>query len=224
MQYLLLQGLNLCNSLPPAVQAKEFGEAEVWMNERLMRAAPHQFAEFVTAFEDRDALARRGAEPLWLVTLYPRNQSDFDRDALARRGAEPLWLVTLYPSNQSDFDRDALAWLGAEPLWLVTLYPSNRFDFDRDALARRGAEPLWLVTHALATMLLLQTPTCMRHAVWWVVTGAADAHAGPRCSGLWPSQVIPGQRNTVQGLQVPGQRVCRHTCMLRFSRCLRNDP
>ena len=34
------------------VQAKEFGEAEVWMNERLMRAAPQYFAQFITAFED----------------------------------------------------------------------------------------------------------------------------------------------------------------------------
>ena len=33
-------------------QAKEFGEAEVWMNERLMRAAPKCFAQFITAFED----------------------------------------------------------------------------------------------------------------------------------------------------------------------------
>ena len=36
------------------VQAKEFGEAEVWMNERLMRAAPQYFAEFITAFEDNE--------------------------------------------------------------------------------------------------------------------------------------------------------------------------
>lgn len=36
------------------VQAKEFGEAEVWMNERLMRAAPQYFAEFITAFEDSE--------------------------------------------------------------------------------------------------------------------------------------------------------------------------
>ena len=52
------------------MQAKEFGEAEVWMNERLMRAAPRSFAEFVTAFEDRDAASRR-AEPLWLVRRLP---------------------------------------------------------------------------------------------------------------------------------------------------------
>ena len=36
------------------MQAKEFGEAEVWMNERLMRAAPQYFAEFITAFEDSE--------------------------------------------------------------------------------------------------------------------------------------------------------------------------
>ena len=35
-------------------QAKEFGEAEVWMNERLMRVAPDNFAKFITAFEDGD--------------------------------------------------------------------------------------------------------------------------------------------------------------------------
>ncbi len=40
------------------------------MNERLMRAAPRSFAEFVTAFEDRDAASRR-AEPLWLVRGAP---------------------------------------------------------------------------------------------------------------------------------------------------------
>lgn len=57
------------------------------MNERLMRAAPHQFAEFVTAFEDRDALARRGAEPLWLVTLDPSNHAAF-ADASSASGMQ----------------------------------------------------------------------------------------------------------------------------------------
>ena len=61
------------------VQAKEFGEAEVWMNERLMRAAPQYFAEFITAFEDGEQRntpqrgpVRRNAYPisascLWLM-------------------------------------------------------------------------------------------------------------------------------------------------------------
>ena len=44
------------------LQAKEFGEAEVWMNERLMRAAPQYFAEFITAFEDSEqrSMPQRG--------------------------------------------------------------------------------------------------------------------------------------------------------------------
>ncbi len=61
------------------VQAKEFGEAEVWMNERLMRAAPQYFAEFITAFEDGEQRnapqrgpVRRNAYPIsascpWLM-------------------------------------------------------------------------------------------------------------------------------------------------------------
>ena len=51
---------------PP--QAKEFGEAEVWMNERLMRAAPAGFAEFVTAFEESLPSGKPG--PLWLLWRY----------------------------------------------------------------------------------------------------------------------------------------------------------
>ena len=54
------------------MQAKEFGEAEVWMNERLMRVAPVSVAEFITAFEEpRPETKRRKSaapEPLWLVS------------------------------------------------------------------------------------------------------------------------------------------------------------
>ena len=57
------------------MQATEFGEAEVWMNERLMRSAPNGFASFVTAFEEAPAVqSSRGAAPkagpLWLVWRY----------------------------------------------------------------------------------------------------------------------------------------------------------
>lgn len=59
------------------IQAKEFGEAEVWMNERLMRAAPGAFAEFVTAFEETQTAkqraklkARNEPIPLWLVWKF----------------------------------------------------------------------------------------------------------------------------------------------------------
>ena len=57
-------------------QANEFGEAEVWMNERLMRSAPKGFASFVTAFEGAPSGNRATAgkpAPLWLVWRYEGN-------------------------------------------------------------------------------------------------------------------------------------------------------
>jgi hypothetical protein len=48
-------------------QAKEFGEAEVWMNERLMRASKRKFAEFLTAFEEESP---PGSGLLWLLWQY----------------------------------------------------------------------------------------------------------------------------------------------------------
>lgn len=60
------------------LQAKEFGEAEVWMNERLMRAAPRCFAQFITAFEDTDAKKGKSQEPLWLVWQYEGDYTLYD--------------------------------------------------------------------------------------------------------------------------------------------------
>lgn len=49
-------------------KATEFGEAEVWMNERMMRAAPDVAARFITAFEDSsDPMP---GDPLWLMWDY----------------------------------------------------------------------------------------------------------------------------------------------------------
>lgn len=45
-------------------KATEFGEAEVWMNERIMRAAPNVAARFITAFQEGEG---RAGDPLWLV-------------------------------------------------------------------------------------------------------------------------------------------------------------
>lgn len=42
-------------------RAKEFGEAEVWMNERLMRACPDAIAEFVSAFDETGRWGRHAA-------------------------------------------------------------------------------------------------------------------------------------------------------------------
>ena len=46
-------------------KATEFGEAEVWMNERMMRANPDVAAKFITAFSEKaDPLP---GDPLWLL-------------------------------------------------------------------------------------------------------------------------------------------------------------
>lgn len=50
-------------------KATEFGEAEVWMNERMMRAAPGVAARFITAFED-SATDPKPGDPLWLMWDY----------------------------------------------------------------------------------------------------------------------------------------------------------
>ena len=49
-------------------KATEFGEAEVWMNERMMRANPGVAAKFITAFSDKTD--PQPGDPLWLVWDY----------------------------------------------------------------------------------------------------------------------------------------------------------
>eukprot|EP01025_Chloroclados_australasicus_P025117 TRINITY_DN2509_c0_g2_i1.p1 TRINITY_DN2509_c0_g2~~TRINITY_DN2509_c0_g2_i1.p1 ORF type:complete len:637 (-),score=76.78 TRINITY_DN2509_c0_g2_i1:453-2249(-) len=56
-------------------KASEFGEAEVWMNERLSRACPQVCAEFITAFED---IQTKSKAPLWLVWQYEGDYTIFD--------------------------------------------------------------------------------------------------------------------------------------------------
>jgi hypothetical protein len=56
-------------------KANEFGEAEVWMNERLSRAAPQSCATFLTAYPD--GIARLGA-PLVLVWKFEGQMSLYD--------------------------------------------------------------------------------------------------------------------------------------------------
>lgn len=52
-----------------APQAKEFGEAEVWMNERMMRATSSAAAEFVTAFQDDPpgTASSSSSSSIWLL-------------------------------------------------------------------------------------------------------------------------------------------------------------
>lgn len=49
------------------------------MNERLMRAAPGCFAEFITAFEAEETASKnKGPEPLWLIWQYEGDYTLFD--------------------------------------------------------------------------------------------------------------------------------------------------
>eukprot|EP00803_Ostreobium_quekettii_P001794 evm.model.scf_816.3 EVM.evm.TU.scf_816.3 scf_816:24362-31618(-) len=56
-------------------KAKEFGEAEVWMNERVMRVPGRHCAEFITAFEDK---AGGREDPLWIVWKYEGDYTLWD--------------------------------------------------------------------------------------------------------------------------------------------------
>lgn len=56
-------------------KATEFGEAEVWMNERLTRACPQACATFLTAYPDGPA---RIGTPLVLVWKFEGKLSLFD--------------------------------------------------------------------------------------------------------------------------------------------------
>lgn len=89
-----------------AVQAKEFGEAEVWMNERLMRAAPGRFAEFVTAFEERPPEGRskksRQPNPLWLIWKF---EGDWTLWNLMQRKDFPYNMETLLFGQQVDLPK-----------------------------------------------------------------------------------------------------------------------
>ena len=59
---------------------REFGMAEVWMNERLQRNCPKVAADFITAFEenDRKGAGKSRSNPLWLVWSY---EGDYTLDA-----------------------------------------------------------------------------------------------------------------------------------------------
>lgn len=75
-------GFLTCASCATAhnAQAKEFGEAEVWMNERMSRVAGNHTAEFVTAFDESLSAPGGGAaaapagpldnSSIWLVWKY----------------------------------------------------------------------------------------------------------------------------------------------------------
>ena len=54
-------------------KATEFGEAEVWMNERIMRSSPEIAATYITAFPDGPE--PRPGDPLWLMWEFEGNKT-----------------------------------------------------------------------------------------------------------------------------------------------------
>lgn len=58
-------------------RASDFGEAEIWMNQRLQRGAPGATADFVTAFEGSvsEELQRKEGNPLWMVWRFEGKQT-----------------------------------------------------------------------------------------------------------------------------------------------------
>lgn len=75
-------------------KATEFGEAEAWMNERMMRWAPKASAEFITAFSDGRG---KVGDSTWLVWAY---EGDFTLSDLMQKKEFP------YNLEQSLFGRE----------------------------------------------------------------------------------------------------------------------
>ena len=147
------------------MQAKEFGEAEVWMNERLMRAAPAYFAEFITAFEDSEQrrAPQRGpvryhspsiltscpsfhasrhwlAAVLWqgpFTCMLTHLRGDFLHDVCLSSDCvqEPLWLVWRYEGDFTLYD------LMQKKDWPYNLEPLL---FGRDLNIPKSPERRWL--------------------------------------------------------------------------------
>eukprot|EP00210_Caulerpa_lentillifera_P006879 g6576.t1 len=80
-------------------KAKEFGEAEVWMNERLMRLPQKCCAEFITAFEEAtgDAFNWRGAKTDLVYSGDTQGKDYHVADP-------PLWLVWKYEGDFTLYD------------------------------------------------------------------------------------------------------------------------
>lgn len=56
-------------------KASEFGEAEVWMNERLMRSPGRSCAEFIAAFQQEGSSK---VDPLWIIWKYEGDYTLWD--------------------------------------------------------------------------------------------------------------------------------------------------
>lgn len=80
-------------------RAKGFGEAEVWMNERCMRACPSSVASFITAFDETGKVG----DPLWICWLYEGDSTLWN--AIQKRNfpfnIEKKIIPEYYPHNKS---------------------------------------------------------------------------------------------------------------------------
>ncbi|PNH01077.1 Serine/threonine-protein kinase stt7, chloroplastic, partial [Tetrabaena socialis] len=75
-------------------KAKEFGEAEVWMNERMNRVGGNHVAEFVTAFDEATAVAPAPGQPGGRPSGAPLpNVGPLDANA--------IWLVWVYEGDNT---------------------------------------------------------------------------------------------------------------------------
>ncbi|KAG2452996.1 hypothetical protein HYH02_002333 [Chlamydomonas schloesseri] len=72
-------------------KAKEFGEAEVWMNERMSRVAGHHVAEFVTAFDESLNVPLPAAAGKRPAPAQPTSPLD----------ANSIWLVWVYEGDNT---------------------------------------------------------------------------------------------------------------------------
>eukprot|EP00873_Tetraselmis_striata_P010150 jgi/Tetstr1/430414/TSEL_020224.t1 len=82
-------------------KASEFGEAEVWMNERLSRAAPGAVADFLTAFTEGQSSEELEDYGTGLLDSILKTAPTKPAKKQKRQGPAPLWLVWDYEGSET---------------------------------------------------------------------------------------------------------------------------
>mmetsp|Transcript_41149 Transcript_41149/g.74002 ORF Transcript_41149/g.74002 Transcript_41149/m.74002 type:complete len:638 (-) Transcript_41149:1944-3857(-) len=80
-------------------KASEFGEAEVWMNERLSRAAPGAIADFLTAFSEDSSSEELEDYGTGLLNSVLKTKPV--KKQKKQQGPIPLWLVWEYEGSET---------------------------------------------------------------------------------------------------------------------------
>ncbi|MEW5308745.1 MAG: hypothetical protein WDW38_000680 [Sanguina aurantia] len=79
-----------------AKKANEFGEAEVWMNERMTRVGGNHVADFVTAFADRASAGKKAgpadSDAVWLVWRLEGKNTLWDMMLANEFGEAEVWM------------------------------------------------------------------------------------------------------------------------------------